>query len=226
MSNLRVNMMVDVVALEIVSSFARLCRAFFGDVNANIVERKFCAASVRLYTVLHRLILSMVLGMGIPAWAEMPQDSQLYFFDQTLGDFDEELELAREEGKTGIMLFFEMDECPFCHRMKETVFNQPEVQAYFKEHFLIFPVDIEGDVTITDFEGNRLKQKNFAFRDYRVRATPVLMFFDLDGKPVARYTGATADAQEFMWLGQYVVDGIYKDMPFTRYKRERRQSSH
>jgi thioredoxin-related protein len=58
-----------------------------------------------------------------------------------------------------------------------------------------------------------------------VRATPVIMFFDLDGKPVARYTGATADVDEFMWLGQYVADGIYKDMPFTRYKRERRQSS-
>ena len=174
---------------------------------------------------LYWLVLSMALGIGMPVWAEAPQDPHLSFFDQTLGDFDDELVVAREKGKQGIMLFFEMDECPFCHRMKETVFNQPEVQAYFKENFLIFPVDIDGDVIITDFEGNSLKQKEFAFRDYRVRATPVLMFFDLDGKPVARYTGATADAQEFMWLGQYVVDGVYKDMPFTRYKRERRQSS-
>ncbi|MBZ0070474.1 MAG: thioredoxin family protein [Gammaproteobacteria bacterium] len=170
-------------------------------------------------------LLAVALLVSVSAWADAPRDPYQYFFDQTLGDFDEELQTARDEGKQGIMLFFEMDECPFCHRMKEMVFNQPEVQAYFKEHFLIYPVDIDGDVLITDFEGNRLKQKDFAFRDYRVRATPVLMFFDLDGKPVARYTGATADVEEFMWLGQYVVDGVYKDMPFTRYKRERRQSS-
>ena len=36
------------------------------------------------------------------------------FFDQSLGDFGEELEIAREEGKKGVLLFFQMDECPFC----------------------------------------------------------------------------------------------------------------
>lgn len=174
---------------------------------------------------LHGALLAVALLAGASAWAGAPRDPYQYFFDQTLGDFSEELQTARDEGKKGIMLFFEMDECPFCHRMKETVFNQPEVQDYFKEHFLLFPVDIEGDVMITDFEGNSIKQKDYAFGVHRVRATPVIMFFDLDGKPVARYTGATADVDEFMWLGQYVADGIYMDMPFTRYKRERRQSS-
>ena len=53
----------------------------------------------------------------------------------------------------------------------------------------------------------------------------MLLFFDLDGKPVARYTGATADQQEFMWLGQYVVDGVYKEMPFAKFKREQRQAA-
>lgn len=153
-----------------------------------------------------------------------PRDPQQYFFDQTLGDFQDELETARSAGKKGIMIFFEMDECPFCHRMKETVLNQPEVQDYFKEHFLIFTLDIEGDVLITDFQGNSIKEKDFAFREHRVRATPVLMFFDLDGQVVTRYTGATADQQEFMLLGRYVVEGIYKDMPFTRFKREQRQA--
>ena len=172
-----------------------------------------------------RWLLVACLLMAGAAGAAVPRDPQQYFFDQTLGDFQEELDVAREEGKRGIMLFFEMDECPFCHRMKETVFNQPEVQEYFKANFLIFAVDIEGDVPITDFEGNATTQKEYAFDVHRVRATPVLMFFDLDGQPVARYTGATADVREFMWLGEYVVDGAYKDMPFTKYKRERRQAA-
>lgn len=159
------------------------------------------------------------------AVAAAPRDPQQYFFDQTLGDFQDELETARDQGKQGIMIFFEMDECPFCHRMKETVLNQPEVQDYFKQHFLIFTLDIEGDVMITDFQGNSIREKDFAFREHRVRATPVLMFFDLQGQQITRYTGATTDAEEFLWLGQFVVEGVYKDMPFTKYKRERRQSA-
>lgn len=150
------------------------------------------------------------------------RDPGEYFFHQSFGDFREELQLARDEGKTGILIFFEMDECPFCHRMKETVLNRAAVQDYFREHFLIFPVDIEGDIMIRDFDGREMAMKDFAFEQHRVRATPVFMFFNLEGEPVARYTGATRDAGEFMWLGEYVVDEVYTEMPFTRYKRERR----
>lgn len=158
-------------------------------------------------------------------WALELRDPEEHFFDQTFGDFQEELQLAKQSGKEGILLFFEMDECPFCHRMKETVLNRPPVQDYFKEHFLIFPVDIEGDVAVTDFDGQETTMKDFAFEQHRVRATPVFVFFNLQGEPVAKYTGATRNAEEFIWLGQYVVDEAYKEMPFTRYKRERRAGS-
>lgn len=151
--------------------------------------------------------------------------ADLKFFDESLGDFTEELELAREQGKKGILLFFEMDECPFCHRMKTTILNQPEVIAYFKKHFLIFPVDIEGDIEINDFKGNVITQKDFAFKEHRVRATPVLAFFDLNGKRVARYTGATSTIEEFMWLGEFVVSEAYKSTSFNRFKRNKRKTS-
>jgi len=72
---------------------------------------------------------------------------------------------------------------------------------------------------VTDFNGNPMTQKDFALKQFRVRATPVFAFFDLDGNLVARYTGATRDADEFMQLGRYVVDEAYKQTTFTRYKR-------
>lgn len=150
-----------------------------------------------------------------------PRDPEQHFFDTTFGDFAEELERAREEGKQGVLLMFEMDDCPFCHRMKTRVLNQPEIQDFFKTHFLIFPVDIEGDVEVHDFAGNAMSQKDLALKSYRVRATPVFAFFDLSGELVARYTGATGDATEFMWLGEYVVQERYRDTTFQSYKRER-----
>lgn len=181
-------------------------------------------------TMIHpvrRRTLAFLFGLLACAasWATEPRDPMKFFFDQTFGDYSEELANAKEQGKKGVLLMFEMDECPFCHRMKTTVLNQPEVQDYFKENFLIFPVDIEGDVEVTDFAGNPVSQKDFALKEYRVRATPVFAFFDLDGQLVARYTGATRDSKEFMWLGDYVSQGRYQDMPFPKYKRQRQQDS-
>lgn len=152
------------------------------------------------------------------------RDPYEHFFSDTFGDYSEELERAKEEGKSGIMLFFEMDECPFCHRMKNTVLNQSEVQDYFGENFLSFAVDIEGDVEITDFSGKTLAQKDFATKDFKVRATPVVAFIDLEGNLVTRYTGATSGVDEFLWLGEYVVDEHYKEERFARYKRKKRKN--
>jgi thioredoxin-related protein len=183
-----------------------------------IRTRRLAALSRRLPGAL--LVALAVLTGAQGAGAAETRDPGKYFFDQTFGDFSEELATARDEGKRGILLMFEMDECPFCHRMKTTVLNQPPVQAYFKEHFLIFPVDVEGDVEVTTFAGEAMSQKDFALKDLRVRATPVFAFFDLDGNLVARYTGATRDADEFMLLGRYVAEGAYEETTFTKYKRE------
>jgi thioredoxin-related protein len=172
--------------------------------------------------------LHTVLGLGLLISSALAQgatrDPADYFFDQTLGDFREELEVARDAGKQGILIMFEMEECPFCHRMKRTVLNQSEVQEYYKAHFQIFSVDIEGDVEIIDFNGQTVTQKDFAFKQFRVRATPVFGFFDLDGKLITRYTGATSNMEEFLWLGEFVADGHYRETNFSRYKRQKKQA--
>jgi thioredoxin-related protein len=148
------------------------------------------------------------------------RDPGTYFFNDTFGNFQEELQTARDEGKKGIMIMFMMDDCPYCHRMLTTVLNQKNVQQYYRDNFLIFQVDIEGDIEMTDFKGKTVTQKDFSELDNRVRATPVFAFFDLEGNRVARYIGATPNVDEFMLLGHYVADGKYKGMSFTRYKRK------
>jgi thioredoxin-related protein len=152
------------------------------------------------------------------------RDPGTHFFDSTFGDLKEELVKAKADGKKGVLLMFEMDECPFCQRMKANVLNQSEIQDYYKANFLIFPLDIEGNIDITDFSGKATTQKAMALEEYRVRATPVFAFFDLDGKLVTRYTGATKDVEEFRLLGQYVVDGAYAGTNFPTYRREHQKA--
>jgi len=166
------------------------------------------------------LVLTCSLASAAPT-----RDPGKYFFDETFGNFQEELALARKAGRQGVLIFFEQEDCPFCHRMKTTVLNQPGVQDYYKDHFHIFSVDIEGDLEVTDFQGNPVTQKDFAFKQYKVRATPVFAFFNLDGKLVTRYTGPTKNAREFLWLGEYVADGHYQSETFAQFKRGKQQAA-
>ncbi|MDD5241374.1 MAG: thioredoxin family protein [Sulfuricella sp.] len=168
--------------------------------------------------MLKRILVALLLLLSSAAGLAETRDVQ-GFFDQNLGDFKAELETARKAGKNGILLMYELEDCPFCHRMRETILNQSEVQDYYRKHFLIFSVDINGDNPLVDFSGKETTEKKFA-AEQRVRATPVFVFYALDGKPMTRYTGATKDVGEFMLLGRYAVEGGWKSMPFAKYKQQ------
>ncbi|SFR58560.1 thioredoxin family protein [Thiomicrospira sp. ALE5] len=143
------------------------------------------------------------------------------FFDHSFGNYLEELEIAREEGKKGVFVFFEMDDCPFCHRMKETILQEQDVIEYFHEHFKVYRFDIEGSNPVTNFDGREFDtEKEMAERQFRVRATPVMIIFDLNGEPVARFTGPTRSKEEFLLFGRFVVEGHHKEMNFNRFRRQ------
>lgn len=163
-------------------------------------------------------ILLLLALFCLPAAAEM-RDPMRHFFQLNLGDLREDLATARAEGKTGILLMYEMDGCPFCERMKNTVLSQSAVQDYYRRHFIVYAMDTRGDARMIDFKGNRTTEKDFA-QAQRARATPTFVFHDLDGREIARYTGATQTATEFLLLGSYVVSGAYRTSTFTAYRQE------
>lgn len=168
------------------------------------------------------LLLGILALFAAQSSAVELRDPGSHFFTETFGDMTEEIENAQDENKKAILIMFEMDECPYCHRMKTMVLNRKDVQEFFREHFLILSMDVEGDQEMTDFQGEDTVQKDFALKQFRVRATPVFQFIDLEGKPIkrARFTGATGSPEEFILLGQYVLDKQYEKMSFTKYKRQ------
>lgn len=155
--------------------------------------------------------------LATPVWAET-RDVETYFFQPKLGDFKADLDTVKKEGKKGIFLFFEMDECPWCARMKASILNQSAVQDYYRRNFLVYEVDVKGDAPMTDFTGKATTEKAFALEN-RVRATPTMLFIDPSGKILTRFTGPTRNADEMLMLAHYVVEDGYKQMPFTKYKQ-------
>lgn len=166
---------------------------------------------------MRHLLLALVVLFATPTWAET-RDPGNFFFQPKFGDLQADLQEAKKQGKKGIFLFFEMDACPFCERMKTTILNQSDVQDAYRAQFLVYSIDVNGDTEITDFQGKATTEKDFAFA-LRVRATPTLLFFDLDGKLATRHTGPTKDKAELLLLGKYVADGEYATQHFTKYKQ-------
>ena len=166
---------------------------------------------------MRQLLIAFLLLLAAPAWAET-RDPASHFFQPKFGDLQADLQEAKKQGKKGIFLFFEMDDCPFCERMKTTILNQADVQDAYRAQFLLYAIDVNGDAQMTDFQGKDTTEKAFSFT-HRVRATPALLFVDLDGKVVARHTGPTKDKAEFLLLGKYVSEGAYASQPFSKYKQ-------
>ncbi|MDG4867354.1 thioredoxin family protein [Guyparkeria sp. 1SP6A2] len=171
-----------------------------------------------------RVLLSALAAMAVAFSTLAPVKAQELdgFWDDPFKDLQSDVAAAREEGKVGVFAFFEMDECPFCHRMKTQVFTDPAVQEYLKAHFITVSIDIEGDVMMTAPGGAQMKEKDFAFKEYRVRATPVMIFFDTEGEPALRYTGPTQSPEEFLQLMQFVASGAYDEpgMNFFKFKKQ------
>lgn len=171
------------------------------------------------------LISAFFLLVSTAQAVDGTRDPDEHFFHQSFGDLREELQTAKKEGKKGIFIMFDNAECPWCAKMKATVLNQVVVQDYYRKHFIVIRVDTEGSEMITDFSGKELQHKDFSLKLNRIRATPVFLFFDVNGKQLVKYTGATRNINEFMWLGEFVVGDHYKTKRFAVYKRERRAAA-
>ena len=167
------------------------------------------------------VVMAQQTPLSTTATALESRDATEYFFNKSFNNLNEELQTARDEGKSGIMIMFTEPDCPWCHKMEATILNQKPIQDYYRSHFRILNIDTKGDTLMTNFDEQELAEKDFSLKIHRVRATPVFMFFDTNGKEVMRYTGAAPNVDEFMMLGEYVVNGEYKNSKFTRYKQQR-----
>lgn len=156
------------------------------------------------------LLFLLVIGGGLAAAADADR-----FFDQGLGDFAAELKTAQAAGKSGVLLMFELEGCPYCRKMREQVLSRGDVQGYFRKHFAVFSVDVVGALPVSDFAGREATEKAFA-QTLKIRGTPTFVFFAAGGSEVARLSGVTS-ADEFMRAGRYVAEGHYKTMSLEQF---------
>jgi len=171
----------------------------------NITTRNSFA---KLIVVLTMMVASVALANGSES-----RNPREHFFTLTFGDLPEEMATAHDEGKRGMLLFFEAEDCPYCHHMLQKVFSQVKVQDWYQQRFVSIAIDIHGDVEMQDFAGITLPSKVFSDQQ-GVFLTPVISFVDLNGEEIYRHLGMIRTQQEFLLLGEYIDSGYYNR---TRY---------
>lgn len=157
---------------------------------------------------------AMLLAVCLLAPGGAAADFRIQSLDN---DFPQEIKEAGENGKFLVIMFHQLG-CPYCDKMRTRVFPDAKVDAYYSKNFVMIESNIRGNLDVVSPGGDKLSEVDMA-KKFRIRATPVFMFFGKDGKEALRLTGFL-DAEMFVRAGQYVVDGIYKDpkkISFYRY---------
>jgi len=172
------------------------------------------------------LTLLLICFTSALAYSASPPKNTLKgdFFHTFSNSLPAEFAHAKKENKFGLMLFFSTSHCPFCKRMKTTVFNQADVQKYFQSQFRLLEIDIESPQPLVTKNGKEKPRLDFS-KTHRVRLTPTIVFLNTEGEPVYRHVGVIADPQEFIWLGEYVVSGQTRKQNFATFKMNKRRDS-
>ncbi|HPQ94172.1 MAG: thioredoxin fold domain-containing protein [Thiothrix sp.] len=130
------------------------------------------------------------------------------WFKQSFLDIAEDAEEAGAEGRH-VMLFFHLDECPYCSRMLRESFEPEDMKALIQQHFDVIDINIKGDRQVAFDAETSLSEKELSDK-LRVRSTPAILFLDGDNQLVVRLDGYRS-ARRFRHVLDYVSSGAYKD---------------
>ena len=126
----------------------------------------------------------------------------------------EDVEEARDAGKH-VILFFDLDDCPYCSKMIQESFTESPYRAFLQQNFDVIAINIRGDREVVFNEQVTLIEKELA-RHLQVRATPTILFLDPDSQPVLRLNGYRS-ATGFKHALDYVSEKAYLNTDLSSY---------
>jgi len=137
-----------------------------------------------------------------------------HWFKESFLEFEEDVAEAAEAGKR-VMLYFHQEGCPYCAKLVEENFTNPETQAYVRKHFDGVVINLWGDREVISVAGQSFTEKTFAAA-LKVQYTPTLVFLDERGKVALRLNGYYPSDQ-FQAALTYVAKKHEKKQRFSDY---------
>lgn len=136
----------------------------------------------------------------------------------TFRDLREDLAEANAEGKR-LVLMIEQRGCIYCKKMHQEVYVRPELADYIEENFFVVQMNLHGNDTATDFDGEEAEQSAL-MRKWGMLFTPTVLFI---GEEVPE--GAAApQAAVAMMPGAFGFQTTYDMFVWVNEKRYEDQS--
>ena len=109
------------------------------------------------------------------------------WFKASFLDFGEDVAEAAEADKR-VMIYFGQDGCPYCKKLHEDSFKNPETVRFITSRMDSIAVNMFGDLGAVWTNGDELTEKELSVK-LGVQFTPTLLFLNESGMEIARVAG-------------------------------------
>lgn len=142
-----------------------------------------------MLTKLHMLLLPLLLILASGPHAAAPADATAVIIPQVTS-LQSEARLASRHNMP-ILIMISADHCRYCTMMENDFLKPMLFSGDYDDRILIRKLKLSGRATLTDFDGQTIRVRDFA-RRYQTRLTPTLLFLDGEGRElVEKMTGIT-----------------------------------
>ena len=170
------------------------------------------------------MVLVFLLGLTLPAGAaESTTRGSITggvahatpgWFKESFLEIADDVDEATEAGKH-VLLFFQLNDCPYCDRMLQEGFEAEPLRTFIQQHFDSIAINVRGDREIAFNEEISVKEKELS-DILEVAATPAILFLDQDNKTVVRVNGYRAP-ERFRQILEFVATKSYQTSSLADY---------
>ena len=136
------------------------------------------------------------------------------WFKESFLEIADDVDDASDAGKH-VLLFFELNGCPYCDRMLSESFETEPLSSYIQQHFDTIAINIQGDREIAFNEEISVTEKELG-ELLKVYSTPALLFLDQDNKTIVRVNGYRAP-ERFRQVLEFVATKSYQTTELADY---------
>ena len=136
------------------------------------------------------------------------------WFKESFLEIQDDVDEATEEGKH-VILFFQLNGCPYCDRMLTESFQAEPLTSFIQEHFDTIAINVGGDREIIFNEDITVIEKDMA-EMLKVRATPAIVFLNSENQSVVRVNGYRS-AERFEQVLHFVNQKAYEQGTLAEY---------
>ncbi len=144
------------------------------------------------------------------------------WFKESFLDIQEDVSEAASAGKH-VILFVELNGCPYCAKMAEESFAHGPYTDFIKERFDVIALNMKGDREVALDKERTATEKEIA-QMLDVRYTPTVVFLNHENQPVAKVNGYR-NVEDFKVVLDYVAEEAYGKQTLADYANARKQKA-